>query len=109
MDFDRLPRRMLSSWVPAPRPHGAPKMRYGRTVFKAIDKFSISHAMWPQLAADRLAWRQTLQQGFPPQPFRQQLPAPLPPPLALTRPRRPAALVANYTTNNYAVSAPKQR
>ena len=99
----------MSPWVPAPRPRGAPKMTYGRTIYKALDHFSIAHATWPQLAADRLAWRQTLQQGFPPQPFRQQLPAPLPPPLALTRPRRPAALVANYTTENYAVSAPQQR
>ena len=26
MDFDRLPRRMLSSWVPHKRPPGAPRM-----------------------------------------------------------------------------------
>ena len=58
MDFERLPRRMLSSWVPAPRPRGAPKMTYGRTICKALDHFSIAHATWPQLAADRLAWRQ---------------------------------------------------
>ena len=31
MDFDRLPRRMLSSWVPHKRPLGAPRMTYGRS------------------------------------------------------------------------------
>ena len=66
MDFERLPRRMLSSWVPEPRPCGAPKMTYGRTIYKALDMFSIAHEAWPQLAADRAAWRTTLRQGFPP-------------------------------------------
>jgi hypothetical protein len=32
MDYDyRLPRRMLSAWVPHPRPPGAPKMTYGHS------------------------------------------------------------------------------
>ena len=35
MPFSRLPRRMLSCWVPHPRPRGAPRMTYGRTVAKA--------------------------------------------------------------------------
>ena len=34
MPFDRLPRRMLSSWLPAPRCKGATKMTYGRTMKK---------------------------------------------------------------------------
>ena len=35
MPFDRIPRRMLSSWLPSPRCRGAAKMTYGRTMKKA--------------------------------------------------------------------------
>ena len=101
MPFERLPRRMLSSWVPEPRPRGAPKMTYGRTIYKALDMFSIAHEAWPLLAADRAAWRTTLRQGFPPKPFRSVRAAPLPPPIALTRPRRTSTAAANYTAANY--------
>ena len=42
MDFSRLPRRMLSCPVPHPRPRGAPRMTYGRSVAKALAVFDIS-------------------------------------------------------------------
>ena len=32
-------------------------MTYGRSIGKALDKFSIDRETWPQLAADRGAWR----------------------------------------------------
>ena len=67
MDYEmRLPRRMLSSWVPHPRPVGAPTMTYGRSLFKAMDKFQIDTARWHELAADRGAWRETLRTGLAP-------------------------------------------
>ena len=66
MDFSRLPRRMLSCWVPHQRPRGAPRMTYGRSVAKALAVFDISSAKWPALAADRVAWRATLKSGQPP-------------------------------------------
>ena len=56
MPFDRLPRRMLSSWVAAKRPSGGQLMTYGRSVYKALDNFGISRETWPALAADRVAW-----------------------------------------------------
>ena len=56
----QLPRRMLSSWVPHPRPHGAPPMTYGRSIDKALLEFNIDRRSWPALAADRAAWRETL-------------------------------------------------
>ena len=66
MDYDRrLPRHMLSAWAPHPRPLGAPKMTYGRSIRKALDKFHIDHATWTELAADRPAWRETLRLGQP--------------------------------------------
>ena len=45
----RLPRRMLSAWVPHRRPIGAPRMTYGRSIFKAFAKFSIDPARWHEL------------------------------------------------------------
>jgi len=42
MPFDRLPRRMLSSWLPAPRCTGATKITYGRTMKKAMATFDIN-------------------------------------------------------------------
>jgi len=59
MPFDRLPRRMLSSWFPAPRCIGATKMTYGRTMKKAMATFDINPQNWYEayeLAADREKW-----------------------------------------------------
>ena len=76
MDFEsRLPRRMLSSWVPHARPPGAPTMTYGRSVCKAMAKFGIDPMRWHELAADRVAWRNMLKAGVAPLSFQ-----PLPPP-----------------------------
>ena len=57
MGWERLPRRMLSAWVPRARPRGAPRLTYGRSVAKAMDVFNLDHARWPELAADRARWR----------------------------------------------------
>ena len=48
---------MLSAWVPSARPNGAPEMTYGRSIGKALDRFNIGREWWPELAADRAAWR----------------------------------------------------
>mmetsp|Transcript_29568 Transcript_29568/g.63652 ORF Transcript_29568/g.63652 Transcript_29568/m.63652 type:complete len:248 (-) Transcript_29568:200-943(-) len=91
MDYSRLPRRMLSCWVPHKRPRGAPCMTYGRTLAKALDVFDIDHTKWPTLAADRAAWHTTLQSGQPPDAFRARPPTPVALPLAFTRARRSTA------------------
>jgi hypothetical protein len=92
MDFDeRLPRKMLSAWVAAPRPNGAPELTYGRAIGKALDRFNIGREWWPELAADRAAWRETLRELRPPPYFIPTPPTPPPEPLARTRPRRAAA------------------
>jgi hypothetical protein len=52
-----------SCWVAYPRPRGAPRMTYGRSVGKALDAFGLDHNKWPELAADRLAWRAMLRSG----------------------------------------------
>ena len=87
MDYaERLPRRMLSAWVPQSRPRGAPPMTYGRSIDKALLDFNIDRPSWPNLATDRAAWRSTLRHWHPPG-F--TAPAPMLP-LALTRPLRAA-------------------
>jgi hypothetical protein len=57
MPFERMPRRMLSAWVAAPRPAGGQLMTYGRSINHALDSFGIDRSTWPALAADRAAWR----------------------------------------------------
>ena len=87
MDYSRLPRTCSSDAIvlggapaPARRPSGAPRMTYGRSVGKALDTFGLDHNKWPELAADRLAWRAMLRSGEPPPDQ----------PRAVSDPRRPA-------------------
>ena len=97
MDYERLPRKMLSSWVAAPRPRGAPPMTYRRSIEKALANFNVKYSEWPALAADRAAWRETLQRGSPPAWWQPPpRPPPPPPPLSLTRPSRAAAAAARH-------------
>ena len=95
MPFDRLPRRMLSSWVPHRRPVGAPTMTYGRSVFKALDKFHLDVPRWPELAADRAAWREMLRTGLAPPAFRPPPTPPPAPPLARTKLARRVTAATN--------------
>lgn len=60
MDFGRLPRKMISSWVPHSRPRGCPRFTYGRGLKKALTKANINHLNWYRLARDRTRWRQLI-------------------------------------------------
>ena len=60
-------------------------MTYGRSVGKALDTFGLDHNKWPELAADRLAWRAMLRSGEPPPDYRAPSPTPAALPIALTR------------------------
>ena len=97
MDFDRLPRRMLSAWTPHKRPVGAPQLTYGRSMVRAMDIFDLDSSRWHELAADRAAWRAMLYEGRAPTQFRKPPPAPVPMPINhfLVRPRRTAAVATN--------------
>ena len=64
MPFERLPRKMLSSWVAAPRASGGQLMTYGRSIQKALDHFGIDRTAWATLAADRAAWRDAIHGGL---------------------------------------------
>ena len=79
MPFERLPRRMLTSWVAAKRPAGGQLMTFGRSVGKALDNFNINRSSWHKLATDRIAWRAAIHGSQ----------------LVDNRPTRAAAAVAN--------------
>ena len=88
MDYEtRLPRRMLSSWVPQRRPVGAPTMTYGRSIFKALEKFTVDTTYWHELAEDRVAWREMLRTGLVPLDYRRQARL-VSPRIARTKPAR---------------------
>lgn len=89
MPFEsRLPRRLLSSWVPHRRPTGAPMMTYGRSVLKALEEFDLDVARWPELAAERGKWREMLRTGLAPSAFRPPPTPPPPPPISRTKSAR---------------------
>ena len=69
-------------------------MTYGRSLGKALDHFLLDRERWPELAANRAAWRAMLQAGIAPPEFRPRPPTPPPPPpppLARTKPSRACA------------------
>ena len=56
MSFDRLPRKLLSSWVHHKRPIGSPEFTYGRGIKKALKWFEID-SDWFNFVHDRNVWR----------------------------------------------------
>ena len=60
MPFDRLPRRLLSSWLPYKRSRGAPEITFGKTMIKALKTFDIDPKHWPAMAANRTNWRHSV-------------------------------------------------
>ena len=61
MDYERLPRKMLTSWVAEKRPVGCPYFTYGRSLNKALAKAHIAKPTWTALASQRDVWRNILQ------------------------------------------------
>jgi hypothetical protein len=59
MDKTRMPRMLLTGWVEAPRPVGAPQMTIGRTIKKALSSFKLPTEFpeWRKLAQERSTWR----------------------------------------------------
>ena len=62
MPMTRTPRMLLTSWVRARRPQGAPAMNIGRTINKALTRRSIStdFQTWHELAQNRGGWRRLI-------------------------------------------------
>ena len=70
-------------------------MTYGRTISKALVKFHIDEARWPELAADRPVWRKMLKSGLAPPAFRPPPSPPPPEPISRTRQMRSSAAATN--------------
>jgi len=60
MPFERLPRKLLSSWVKNRRPRGAPEFTFGRGVFKSLKMVDVDRLDWFGLALDRDSWKNVL-------------------------------------------------
>jgi hypothetical protein len=60
MPMARLPRKLLTAWVPNPRPNGRPPMSFGHTLKKALQRKGLPTIFgeWSPIAADRPHWRQ---------------------------------------------------
>ena len=57
MQWSRLPRKLLSSWVRSKRPKVAPRYTYGRSLYKSLKKAGIDINIWHELACDKVKWR----------------------------------------------------
>ena len=60
MEMDRLPRKMLSSWVNEKRPRGSPEMTYGRSLMKALKRANVDTNDWYEMAKDRNVWKNVI-------------------------------------------------
>ena len=60
MPFDRLPRKLLSSWVYHRRPKGSPEFTYGRGIYKALRKVNVGVNEWYDMALNRNVWNGVL-------------------------------------------------
>ena len=70
-------------------------MTYGRSVLKSLDKFGLDVARWPDLAAERGAWREILRTGLAPPAHRPPPSPPTPPPISRTKLARGCAAATN--------------
>jgi hypothetical protein len=60
MPLSRLPRRLLFSWLPIPRPVGRPRLTFGHSIRKDLDRAGLDTQTWPSIAANRSQWRALL-------------------------------------------------
>ena len=60
MEETRLPRRLLTSWVPRARPNGRPHLTYAHGVVKDLVQYNIGKEGWGAKAEDREGWRATV-------------------------------------------------
>ena len=57
MPPERLPRKVLFSWLPGTRPRGRPHMRWSDAVMTALRRRNCQGEEWRQIAEDRTRWR----------------------------------------------------
>ena len=64
MHKNRLPKRLMLSWIPEPRVAGGQEMTYGRSLQRHLAHFNLPAAFteWAPLAQDRAGWRKLVTQ-----------------------------------------------
>ncbi len=61
MDFERLPWKLLTSWVDHPRPRGRPKFHFRDGIARDLTNAGVDIATWHLAAANRTEWLQLTQ------------------------------------------------
>ena len=56
MSFERIPRKLISSWVGANSPACGVEMTYGRALGKALYYANLYRGKWYEIAQDRSKW-----------------------------------------------------
>ncbi len=64
MDDHRLPKKILSGWLPQHHPAHGTRMRWRDRVRKDLKKFNIDERRWYLLAQDRSGWRRSCRTGL---------------------------------------------
>ena len=57
MGEERMPRKLITSWVRNPRPRGCPQFTYGRGLYKAMKKKQMDKETWFEMTQQRDVWR----------------------------------------------------
>jgi len=57
MNYNRLPRKLINSWLSKRRPHGSPRITQGRYMKSVLKEANISIQNWHKIANDRIQWK----------------------------------------------------
>lgn len=60
MGMNRLPRKMLTSWVLGKRPRGRPNQTFGHGLNKDLDAEKIERKSWITIAKNKKLWRKVV-------------------------------------------------
>ena len=105
MDFESLPRKLLTSWVDHPRPRGRPQFHFGHGLARDLTNAGVDIATWHQAAANRTAWKQLSQRSDicklkkPPISVSQVSPSLTPQPPQALQPSPPSSSLRPTTTS----------
>ena len=65
MPQTRMPRKVLASWIPCPRPVGRPYLSYGHSILTDLSQAHLSHYLrgntWGYVASNRCRWRMLIE------------------------------------------------